>query len=271
MNRLRKILTLGLEKKRAWQLPLIAGLLALFGLGVRWWFNSRAAKGVRLLDMVDINDIEGVRWICRWDREQVNEEGEVTEARKYERRLVTWKSSPLLLAARKGHTEIAKLLIKAGSHTNAKNKTGWTPLHIAAGYGRTEATKLLIEGRAEANAKDKDGWTPLHIAAWLGHIETVKVLVEARANIEAKGGNDWTPLHVATYHGRIRVVKVLIESGANINAKNAKSDTPLDYAKHRRYRTDPKKQAECAQLLRKHGAKTGKELDAEAKQGEPER
>ncbi len=42
MNRLRKILTLGLEKKRAWQLPIIATLLALFGLGVRWWFNSRA-------------------------------------------------------------------------------------------------------------------------------------------------------------------------------------------------------------------------------------
>ena len=36
MNRLGKILTLGLERKRAWQLPLIAVLLVLFGLGVRW-------------------------------------------------------------------------------------------------------------------------------------------------------------------------------------------------------------------------------------------
>ncbi len=53
MNRLGKILTLGLSKKRAWQLPIIAGLLVLFGLGVRWWYNSRAAKGIRLLDMVD--------------------------------------------------------------------------------------------------------------------------------------------------------------------------------------------------------------------------
>ncbi len=43
MNRLGKILTLGLEKKRAWQLPIIAGLLVVFGLGVRWWYNSRAA------------------------------------------------------------------------------------------------------------------------------------------------------------------------------------------------------------------------------------
>ncbi len=39
MKRLEKILTLGLEKKRAWQLPIIAGLLVLFGLGVWWWAN----------------------------------------------------------------------------------------------------------------------------------------------------------------------------------------------------------------------------------------
>ena len=30
MNRLGRILTLGLEKKRAWQLPLIAGLLVVY-------------------------------------------------------------------------------------------------------------------------------------------------------------------------------------------------------------------------------------------------
>ncbi len=58
MNRLGKILTLGLEKKRAWQLPIIAALLVLFGLGVRWWYNWVAVRGIRLLDMVDINDIE---------------------------------------------------------------------------------------------------------------------------------------------------------------------------------------------------------------------
>ncbi len=41
----------------------------VFGLGVRWWYNSRAVQGIRLLDMVDINDIEGVRYVCKWDEE----------------------------------------------------------------------------------------------------------------------------------------------------------------------------------------------------------
>ena len=36
MNRLGKILTLGRERRRVWQLPVIAGLLFVFGLGVRW-------------------------------------------------------------------------------------------------------------------------------------------------------------------------------------------------------------------------------------------
>ena len=71
MNRLGKILTLGWEKRRAWQLPLIAGLLVLFGLGVRWWYNSRAARTLDLVKLVEIGDIEGVRWILRWDRKQV--------------------------------------------------------------------------------------------------------------------------------------------------------------------------------------------------------
>ena len=74
MNRLGKILTLGLEEKRAWQLPIIAALLVLFGLGVRWWYNSRAAQGIRLLDMVDIGGVDGVLSgdepgdpeACRW-------------------------------------------------------------------------------------------------------------------------------------------------------------------------------------------------------------
>ena len=91
MNRLLKILTLGLERKRAWQLPLLAGLLLLFGLGVRWWYNSRAAQGIRLLAMVDINDIEGVRWIMRWDRKQVNKEGEVSNAHRGDKKLYTKK------------------------------------------------------------------------------------------------------------------------------------------------------------------------------------
>ncbi len=170
MKRVLKILTLGLEKKRAWQLPIIAGLLVLFGLGVRWWFNSRAAKGIRLLDMVEIGDIEGVRWICRWDREQMNREGEVSKALKKHKKLFTLKYSPLLLAARQGHTEMVTILLDAGAKVNAKCDDAETPLHGAAYLGQTEVVKILLKAKAEVNAASKDGKTPLdkteHRKAW---------------------------------------------------------------------------------------------------------
>ncbi len=312
MNRLGKILTLGLERKRAWQLPIIAGLLLLFGLGVRWWYNSRAARGVRLLDMVDINDVDGVRWILKWDREQVNEEGEVT-------RLIgkgpfgwaeldTEKFYPLLLAVEDGRTGIVKVLIEAGAKVNATREGGWPPLHYTAyegqievvkmllnagaGFntkdrlgntllhgvalkGETEVAKMLIQAGAEVNAKNENGCAPLYWAVDGGNTEMVKILLKAGAEVNTKVQSGFfaglTPLHRAAQYGQTEAAKLLLKSGANVNAKDKAGRTPLDVTKKRQDWLDPKDQAECADLLRKHGAKTGAELDAEAKQGKPER
>ena len=46
--------------------------------------------------------------------------------------------------------------------------------------------------------------------------------------------------------------------GANVNAKNRYGDTPLDQAIYYKH-------PETADLLRKHGGKTGEELKAEGK------
>ena len=55
-------------------------------------------------------------------------------------------------------------------------------------------------------------------------------------------------------------------AGAKLNAKGTYGTTPLDMIRYGRHLIDAKKLDECAKLLRKHGGKTGKELDAEAKQ-----
>ncbi len=167
MNRLGKILTLGLERKRAWQLPIITALLVLFGLGVRWWFNSRAARTLSLVKLVEIGDIDGVRYVCKWDSGQVNEEGEVSEALKDKKELFTYKSFPLFLAVELGHTEIVKVLIEAEVEVNPKIQPGWfvgsTSLHYAAWLGNTEVATILLKAGAKVNAKDKDGETPLDV------------------------------------------------------------------------------------------------------------
>ena len=108
----------------------------------------------------------------------------------------------------------------------------------------------------------------IHDAAYDGNIEAVKQHLAAGTHVDAKddayGGQ--TPLHVAANRGHKEVVELLIANGADVNAKdkqevNAKDEkgfTPLDYATIR-------KRTEIADLLRKHGGKTKRELKAEGK------
>ena len=69
-------------------------------------------------------------------------------------------------------------------------------------------------------------------------------------------------LHYAAGEGRKEIAELLIAKGADVNAKvvsGAKQGlTPLDAANERNH-------PETADLLRKHGGKTGEELKAEDK------
>ena len=69
-----------------------------------------------------------------------------------------------------------------------------------------------------------------------------------------KNDDGWTPLHDAAYAGHKETVELLIAKGADVNAKDEDGDTPLVYA-----------EGEIADLLRKHGGKTKKELEATGK------
>jgi len=61
---------------------------------------------------------------------------------------------------------------------------------------------------------------------------------------------------VATRDGRKEAVELLIAAGADVNVKFDDSLTPLDLVSSR---------GKMADLLRKHGGKTGEELKAEGK------
>ena len=139
-------------------------------------------------------------------------------------------------AAALGNIEAVKQFLDSGTDVNAKDKTGGTPLDEAAGWGRKDIVELLIAKGADVNAKfEDDGSTPLHLAAWKGHFETAELLIAA---------------------------------DADVNAKMEDGDTPLDLAERESRRDSSQVKAakkEIANLLRKHGGKTGAELKAEGK------
>jgi ankyrin repeat protein len=202
--------------------------------------------------------------------------------------------TPLDNAAYWGHKEVAKLLISRGADVNAKDEDGDTPLdlaigrkhpeiadllrkhggktgdwlkagdsiHIAAKVGHIEAVKKHLADGADVNAIGKfRKASPLYMAAYSYNAEATKFLLENGADIHQLDFENETALHTAAYHsyhgeGDVSVVALLVDHGSKINAISDRGLTPLDLA----IMTGV---PETADLLRKHGGKTGEELKAE--------
>ncbi len=128
-------------------------------------------------------------------------------------------------------------------------------MHNAVIRGHKEIAELLIANDADVNAKAEDGDTPLQYA--VNTKEVAELLIENGADVNAKDFEGWTPLHGAAGIGHMKIAELLITKGANVNAKDGVGFTPLDVAITFKTQT--------ADLLRKHGGKTGEELKAEGK------
>ena len=160
-------------------------------------------------------------------------------------------------AADDGNIEAIKQHIAAGTDVNSNYE--WTPLHAAA---NKETAELLIAKGADINAKDNLGGTPLFWAALEGNEEVAELLIGQGADVNAAGPKGWTALHWAVAMAQKKSVELLIGEGADVNAKDVIYGTPLDNV-GRFYDTATKaKEADLANLLRKHGGKTGEELEA---------
>jgi ankyrin repeat protein len=107
----------------------------------------------------------------------------------------------------------------------------------------------------------------IHDASAVGDIEAVKQHIAAGMDMDGKNENGMTPLFGAAFNGHKEVAELLIAAGADVNAKDVDGETPLDWAirgstKAMPESAHPRHHHETADLLRKHGGKTGEELKA---------
>ena len=109
-------------------------------------------------------------------------------------RLNAKDESPLMLAALKGHQDLAEKLIRRGADVN---KTGWTPLHYAASSGQLAIISLLLENSAYIDAESPNGTTPLMMAAMYGTPAAVKLLLQEGADPQLKNQQGLTALQFA--------------------------------------------------------------------------
>jgi cytohesin len=91
-------------------------------------------------------------------------------------------------------------------------------------------------------------------AAEGGDFKVVKQHLAAGMDVNAKRFGI-TPLHQAAYWGNKKIAELLIDKDADVNATNNDFETPLDWAVMGGEKS-------IANLIRKHGGKTRKELEA---------
>lgn len=193
--------------------------IALVLLGVLSVFVFSGCATTSLYQAATLNDIAGVQ-------------GMITGGTPVDSVDVS-QCTPLMGAAMRGHTELARLLVEKGANVNYVNPSGDTPLIWAAAGGKIEIFTLLIEKGGNVNAASKNGNTPLIMAAKYGNPEIAKLLYEKGANVNSVNGNGDTPLTIAAKYGKAVVAKFLIEKGADLNHASNVGTPPIppDYFK----------------------------------------
>jgi ankyrin repeat protein len=176
------------------------------------------------------------------------------------------EETPLHVASRCGHADVAQLLLEHGADADARDDSKRTPLLRASEYGHVNVARVLLEHGADAEARGRvfwgwfQGWRPLEFASYGGHVEVVQVLLEHGADVKGRDdsncsalhyaqgeevarfllehgadagaldSNGRLPLHKAAREGRVGAVRALLEYGMDANARDSINVTPLHLA-----------------------------------------
>jgi ankyrin repeat protein len=112
-------------------------------------------------------------------------------------------------------------LIRSGHPIESRGDFGVTPLMRAAFRGHSRIAKILINLGADVDAVDLGGATALHIASRQNKLELVKILLASDASIDAPDNDGWTPLMRASASSKDgKIIELLLKKGANPYKRN---------------------------------------------------
>ena len=248
----------------------------------------------KLMQAVMLNSLDGAITILRNKQEKDNIDKKDAEG---------WTA--LIYACKLGYKDFIKLLIDNGADVNLGNEFNTTPIMFAVEEGHYEILKLLLKAGADVNTKDNAECNALwYIGPKFdnNYQKIADLLLKNGANINSEdikgnsllvmnivfpdyaqylskngasvnGGNylGESSLMVAVKLCKYNLVSLFLAKKASVNITNRANLTALDYALLNiadDTRIEKKKIIEAnliVQLLRKHGAKTAKELKAEKK------
>ena len=92
------------------------------------------------------------------------------------------KPTSLHVAARKGHFEVFKVIMKSFKNINPTDENGNTPLHLAAGIGHSHLCQLILSNVKNKNPRNNYDLLPIDFAEENNHKAVIQLLKEAIRN-----------------------------------------------------------------------------------------
>ncbi|KAK7698592.1 hypothetical protein SLS64_012331 [Diaporthe eres] len=157
-----------------------------------------------------------------------------------------WGSTAVMLASKRGDTELVRLLAEAGADLKAPNFSSWTCLHFAAEYGHLETFVWLVSRGLQLHAKNSNGSSAVQHASVrsafssfllnsgyvLDHIDAITCTIPGNT---MNWGPAWLKEHFNIYLrrlglGRLRqtlAVTNLLRLGADVDFEGSPSGSAL--------------------------------------------
>ena len=161
--------------------------------------------------------------------------------------------TPLLLAVRGNHVQVARSLLMHGANPNFQNVVDDSAFLLAGALGRTELVRMMLSHGTNLKITNRFGGTALIPACERGHVETAQVLIAAGVDVNHVNRLGWTCLMEAVVLGNggpehQAIIRALIEARADLNLPDKDGVTALAHARQRN-------QAEVVKLLQAAGAR----------------
>lgn len=144
------------------------------------------------------------------------------------------KSSPALIAAKFGYSEILQMMIDANCDVLNIDSSGKNIFHYACFFGLVDIVNQLLSCKYKIDAELKDcfGNHPLFLAVLRNQVEIVKILLNYNCNPNQEAfllGNTTNSFTHAFKKSYVDICLLLIESGADLNRVKYKQDLNLDH------------------------------------------